>query len=214
MKGRTARLAGGASVLLAALALAAGELEVEERGIRFVVPPAGGASRILAAPDTQSAVVASPPLGYRVRYAKKRVLEGAPVWYFVSTPGFTPGWMEASLLAERLPAPPAPKRIVIDPRDGEIFSGRAALTSAGRGLDARAVQFAQRKEQAGGATFGRATAQFRGLFKQVSRIMADVAHDGETKDATGKAHPSGMMNEVKTADGRLRAGDAFKRGMK
>lgn len=186
---------------------------VLEQGVRFVSP--GSPPVVRKEPDASADSLGSALPGYRVRYKKKKVEDGAATWFQLSTPGIPLGWIEAASLLESLPNRPPPKSLPVDPRDIGIFQGTAALTSAGRGLDPRAVQFAKRLESAAPeerkTAIARATVQFRSLFWRVSRIMADVPHDGETPDATGKVHPSGKMNETKTADGRLRAGDAFKK---
>lgn len=206
----------GALLLGVAGIIGAGEGEINEQGLRYVAP--GDPPALRKEPDAAADKLGSALPGYRVRYKKKKVRDGVATWFQLSTPGLPTGWIEAAFLLETLPVRPPAKAIAVDPRDVGIFQGTAALTSAGRGLDPRAVQFAKRYQAASPqerqTAIARATIQFRSLFWRISRIMADVPHDGETPDATGKKHPSGMMNEKKTADGRLRAGDAFKKELK
>jgi hypothetical protein len=204
-------------IVLGALVLAgAGGGEVNEQGVRYISP--GQPPVVRKEPDASAEKVGAAIPGYRVRYKKKKVQDGAATWYQLSTPGVPTGWIEAASLVETLPTRPTPKAVPLDPRDAGMLHGTAALTSAGRGLDPRAVQFAKRFQSAAPeeqkTAIARATVQFRSLFWRISRIMADVPHDGEAKDVNGKASPSGLMNEKKTADGRLRAGDAFKKELK
>lgn len=206
----------GAVILCILGVVGAGEGEVVEQGVRYVSP--GDPPAIRKEPEAGSDKIGAALPGYRVRYKKKKMQDGAATWFQLGSPGIPMGWIEAGSLVETLPVRPPAKPLPIDPRDIGIFQGTAALTSAGRGLDPRATQFAARV-QAGAPedkkiAIARATIQFRTLFWRVSRIMADVPHDGETKDATGKVHRSGLLNETKTADGRLRAGDKFKKELK
>lgn len=198
-------------VVTAGIAYAANETDVEERAVRWV--NTGARDRAIRKdPDASSEVLKEAKPGYRVRYVRKRVSpEGVATWYRLSTPGFPEGWVVAEALSEKLPDPSPLRPLPVDKRDLGAYKSTAALTSAGRGLDARAAQYAQKKESEGKISFGRSTVQFRTIFNHVCRIMRDVPHDGETPDATGKTHPSGMINEKKTADGRMTAGNDLAR---
>ena len=121
---------------------------VDEQGMRYVAP--GEAAVLRKEPDAAADKLGSALPGYRVRYKKKKMKDGAAIWYQLSTPGLSVGWLEATSLLEKLPLRPPLTRVPQDPRDITTYQGTAALTSAGRGLDPRAIRLAHGPEPAEG----------------------------------------------------------------
>jgi hypothetical protein len=88
--------------------------------------------RTRSEPSANSSVVDSPPSGIRMRYTGTRQVNGQ-IWYYVEPSGRPKGWFSGSQASCSRPQSPPPVRRVLPPELMELYQGRAALASAGRG---------------------------------------------------------------------------------
>ncbi len=182
-------------------ATAAVTLERAGSGFIFVTPAVGKAS-LRETPEAGSKSVGSPPTGARLVYRKLVEIDGKAAWYRVEPPGGIPGWIAASDTSLTRPStlPVSKPMKLIEGRTAAV--GASSSTSAARGLDGRARDYAASK-----AELKAATEQFVTLETEVLALFSKAGEFDDKLDTNGN-YPD-LDNPV-----RKRKADEFKAGVK
>jgi hypothetical protein len=182
-------------------AWAAVPLERQSAGFVFVTPAAGKAS-LLEKPEAGAKAVGSPPTGARLVYRKLVEVEGKAAWYRVEPPAGVAGWIAARDVSLTRPStlPVSKPMKLIEGRTAVV--GSSSSTSAARGLDGRAREYAASK-----ADLAVAVEQFAALETEVLARFSKAGEFDDKLDANGNY--ADVDNPV-----RKRKAQEFKAGVK
>jgi hypothetical protein len=188
---------------LFASSAATAPLTLERAGAGFIfVTPAVGKASLRETPEAGAKFVGSPPTGARLVYRKLVEVDGRAASYRVEPPGGIAGWIAAGDTSLTRPStlPVSKPMKLIEGRTAAV--GTSSSTSAARGLDGRARDYAASKDE-----LKTATEQFVTLETEVLALFSKLGEFDDKLDANGN-YPD-VDNPV-----RKRKAEEFKAGAK